>query len=337
MEKVSVIIPAYNAFRTIGQAVSSALLQPEVAEVVVVDDASTDDTAAAAWRADDASGRLKVLRLESNGGPALARNKAIAASSAPWIAILDSDDMFLPARFTTLFAAGPFDLAADNIALIADQPANRRAQLAIPQLPACAKELALTQFIAGNLTQGGMGRNETGLLKPLIRRDLLQRTGLSYDEDLRLGEDFILYVRLMARGARFITINSCGYVAFQRADSLSARHRTDDLRTFSEASACILRTERIPPAARKMLVRQQRLTRDKYHHRLFLDRKAEVGLLGAARETVGSADRFWAVFRLTLRDKFMALRKHLRPNALAHEHSGIRLLMNIRNTTDLKN
>ena len=60
--RVCVIIAARNAARTIPAAIASALREPEVAEVVVVDDASTDDTAQVARAADDGSGRLSVMQ-----------------------------------------------------------------------------------------------------------------------------------------------------------------------------------------------------------------------------------------------------------------------------------
>ncbi|RUY70024.1 glycosyltransferase, partial [Mesorhizobium sp. M7A.F.Ca.CA.001.13.1.1] len=60
--EVCVIIAAKNAAATIAVAIASALREPEVAEVVVVDDASTDDTAGVARSADDGSGRLSVMR-----------------------------------------------------------------------------------------------------------------------------------------------------------------------------------------------------------------------------------------------------------------------------------
>lgn len=61
---VCVIIAAKNASDTIGLAVASALREPEVAEVVVIDDGSTDGTAAAARQADDGSGRLIIQEFE---------------------------------------------------------------------------------------------------------------------------------------------------------------------------------------------------------------------------------------------------------------------------------
>ena len=327
MNEVAVIIPAHNAGRTIAQAIHSALAEPEVVEVVVVDDASTDDTAAVARGADDGSGRLRVMALPGNVGPARARNLAIAASHAEWIAILDSDDVFLPGRFARLFAHPGWDLAADNIVLVPD---HYRAGPALPEVPEFhddARMLSLSEFVAGNLTSGRMSRNETGLLKPVMRRSILVQTGLAYDEDLRLGEDFILYVRLMARGARFLTIRSCGYVAFQRGDSLSAQHRTDDLGSYARAARQILSQEDLSDEARNLLVQQERLTRNKYHHRLFLDQKRARGLAGASTEALRDPGRVLPILRLTARDKYMALMRRAGLASVPHHAAGIRFLL----------
>nr|WP_204354593.1 glycosyltransferase [Paracoccus saliphilus] len=327
MNEVAVIIPAHNAGRTIAQAIRSALAEPEVFEVVVVDDASGDNTAAVAQGMDDGSGRLRVMALPRNVGPARARNLAIAASTAPWIAILDSDDAFLPGRFARLFAHRDWDLAADNIVLIPDHYRESAALPEVPDFHDDARMLSLPAFIAGNLTSGRMARNETGLLKPVMRRSLLEKTGLAYDEDLRLGEDFILYVRLMARGARFLTIRSCGYVAFQRGDSLSAQHRTDDLGSYARAARQILAQDPLSDEARSMLIRQERLTRNKYHHRLFLDRKRARGLADASTEALRDPRRVLPILRLTARDKYMTLMRRLGLAAVPHHATGIRFLL----------
>ena len=73
---ICVVIAARNAAGTIAAAISSALREPEVGEVIVVDDASTDDTPRAVTRADDGSGRLSMIRFDQNRGPAHARNAA---------------------------------------------------------------------------------------------------------------------------------------------------------------------------------------------------------------------------------------------------------------------
>ena len=91
---VCVIIAAKNAAETIRRAIISALRELETAEVIVVDDGSSDGTSQVSQKADDGTGRLTVARFEANRGPAAARNHAISISKAPVLAILDADDFF---------------------------------------------------------------------------------------------------------------------------------------------------------------------------------------------------------------------------------------------------
>ncbi len=94
INNVAVIIPAYNSDATICQAITSALMQDEASEVIVIDDASTDNTFVNAKNSDDGSGRLKIWRFEKNLGPSAARNFAVSKAQSRWIAVLDSDDYF---------------------------------------------------------------------------------------------------------------------------------------------------------------------------------------------------------------------------------------------------
>lgn len=93
---VSVVIPTYNRAAFIGEAVVSVLSQTHAdLECIVVDDGSLDATPRILSAVKDP--RLKVLRRE-NGGVSAARNAGIAAASADMIALLDSDDLWLPQK-----------------------------------------------------------------------------------------------------------------------------------------------------------------------------------------------------------------------------------------------
>jgi glycosyltransferase involved in cell wall biosynthesis len=92
---VSVVIPAYNGAATIGRAIDSVLAQTRPPEqIIVVDDGSTDRTAAAV---SEYGGRIDAVR-QSNAGPGAARNRGIQEAKYPWIAFLDADDEWLPDR-----------------------------------------------------------------------------------------------------------------------------------------------------------------------------------------------------------------------------------------------
>jgi glycosyltransferase involved in cell wall biosynthesis len=101
---VSVVIPAYNRATVLRRAIDSVLRQSfGDFEIIVVDDGSTDGTAAEASRCTDP--RLSVLRLDANRGAAAARNSGIRAAAGALIAFLDSDDEWLPQKLERQVAA----------------------------------------------------------------------------------------------------------------------------------------------------------------------------------------------------------------------------------------
>ncbi|MCW2574158.1 MAG: glycosyltransferase family 2 protein [Modestobacter sp.] len=99
---VTVVIPAYNRAGVIARAIASARAQRPhpPAEIIVVDDRSSDDTAARA-----ASAGARVVRHERNRGAGAARNTAMHSATQPWTAFLDSDDMWLPDHLARALAA----------------------------------------------------------------------------------------------------------------------------------------------------------------------------------------------------------------------------------------
>jgi glycosyltransferase involved in cell wall biosynthesis len=89
---VSVVMPAYNTERYIAAAVRSALDASQLdVEVLVVDDGSTDRSVAAVRALDDP--RVTVIPISASGGPSRPRNIGIAHICAPYVSLLDSDDL----------------------------------------------------------------------------------------------------------------------------------------------------------------------------------------------------------------------------------------------------
>ena len=99
---VSVIIPAYNVENFIGKAVLSALAQPEVDEVIVVDDGSTDATKTILLKLQQENSKVKIYKHAGgiNKGRSATRNLGILQAQSNYIAFLDADDYYLESRFT---------------------------------------------------------------------------------------------------------------------------------------------------------------------------------------------------------------------------------------------
>ncbi len=101
-ESYSVVIPAYNAAATLGDSVRSILAQSLLPEtIIIVDDGSTDETAALAARIE---GPITILR-QDNKGPGAATTAGMKAVKTPFFATLDSDDLWLPNKIESQYAA----------------------------------------------------------------------------------------------------------------------------------------------------------------------------------------------------------------------------------------
>ena len=95
MPEISVIIPMYNREKSIRAAIESVLSQTfSDFEIIAVDDGSTDGTVDVVNSIHDE--RLRLIKLEKNSGAQAARNAGITVAKSPWIAFLDSDDLYLP-------------------------------------------------------------------------------------------------------------------------------------------------------------------------------------------------------------------------------------------------
>jgi succinoglycan biosynthesis protein ExoU len=332
-QPVAVIIAAWNAQETIRRAVTSALEQEFVGEVIVVDDASKDDTRGAALSADDGSGRLHVVSLRENGGPSRARNVALNHSQAHYVCILDADDYFLPGRIANLLGAeiGDWDILADDIVIVPEQAHHVPFSVAQSDEQPGALVLDLATFVTGNISRAKRLRGELGFLKPIIKREFLQKHSLRYDETLCLGEDYALYTQALIAGARFCVVGACGYVAIQRTGSISGRHAASDLERMARFDEqCLASAAKLSASERAALVAHQTATLRKCHYREVLDRKKARGLLPALAMLASRPSSVPFILGETITAKAGAVRNALGLAPADPNSYQIRLLLGLR-------
>jgi glycosyltransferase involved in cell wall biosynthesis len=142
---ISVVLATYNRRRLLPRAIASVLAQEDAAfELIIVDDASRDDTQAYLATLDDP--RVRVIACPSNGGPSAARNRGLAAARADIVAFLDSDDAYRPRRLAAplaTFAADRSLVATLSSAVKHDRDGARDAVIPAVKLAAPAFEWAL--------------------------------------------------------------------------------------------------------------------------------------------------------------------------------------------------
>jgi succinoglycan biosynthesis protein ExoO len=241
---VSVLIAAFNAAGCIARALASVQAQSvRELEVLVIDDASTDETAAIVASHAERDPRIRLLRAPVNRGPGVARNLGLEAARGEWIAILDADDRFHPERIGRLLAlAGRHgaDMVADNLHLCPDGRPSEAVMLPPEWVPE-DKHLTADEFVLGNISGSRRTRLGYGYLKPLIRRGFLERTGVRYDP-ARFAEDYLFFLACLLRGAYWIVTPIAMYDYAVAAGSGTACHDAADLEYLMVRERALLET-----------------------------------------------------------------------------------------------
>lgn len=281
---VCVIIAAYNAAATIERAIRSALTNPEAKQIIVVDDVSKDETVRIARGLDDGSGRLTVLQQTVNQGPAAARNRALEIMDAEWFTVLDADDFFEPTRLRELLKySDSADLIADNMWKVDEHNVDGPRRSMLNPAPTAPMHIGFETFVRSNNSLQSRLRTELGFIKPLIRTSLLKQYNVRYAADLRLGEDYELYTRLLAHGARLLLIPHQGYVSVVRANSISCNHSEGDLIRLRDADDRLLRDLTLT-AEQRRAIRAHYLDSDcRYQWRMLILAVKQRNLAAAAR------------------------------------------------------
>lgn len=218
---VSVVIPAYNRANSVQRSVESVLQQTyRNLEIIVVDDGSTDGTAAVLQTFGD---RIQLIR-QPNGGPSSARNSGVAHGKGEIIAFLDSDDTWKPEKLERqvrlMEKAGPqVPCCVCNAETIADGPR-------IPD-----------SFEIAGVTTGhaeGYWLNPADLIATrfllfnqvvAIRREAFEKIG-GFKEDMRILEDHDLAFRLSLLGP-WAFISDTLVTKYDQEDGIGVRARQD--------------------------------------------------------------------------------------------------------------
>jgi succinoglycan biosynthesis protein ExoO len=217
---ISVLIPAFNVAEIILRSVRSALESTDTGEleVIVIDDASHDETHAVAQALASRDARVRVLQMEANGGPGAARAMGLTGARGDWIAVLDADDAMVPGRLGRLVGTAEgrqLDLIADNLILC--DPEAGPAGLAFPLRPEEIVPLSPQRVLANSIPGG---RVNLGWMQPVIRRDFLRQHAITW-RPIRHGEDMLFLMEVLLAGARAELLGTPGYLYTQRRGSRS--------------------------------------------------------------------------------------------------------------------
>ncbi len=330
---VSVLIASYGAQAFIERAIRSVLAQTVAdLEVIVVDDVSPDDSAGLVEALAREDARVRLVRMAANGGPAAARNRAIAEARGRWLAVVDSDDLLAPDRFETLIAAAEAtgaDMIADDLLVFDDGAADgAKPFLNARDRRVGAFDLSLGEYLRRSVMYGA--DPNPGFLKPMIKRVSLDALGIRYDERLRIGEDDDLVIRSLLGGLCYRVVARPGYFYRKHGTSISHRLGTGALDAMIAADAALHRriTAERPDLSRACRIRSTALRRARAFDHLVSAMKER--RFGTALFIAIRAPGALPLLRMPLLGRMRRLRPSPRVPTRSPDGDELRLLLNRR-------
>jgi glycosyltransferase involved in cell wall biosynthesis len=219
---VTVVIPAFNSESMVGETVRSVLAQTHrQLQLLVIDDGSTDATAAAAEAAMRNDERGRVLRFENRGGPA-ARNRGLRLAEGEYIAFLDHDDLWRPEKTVKQLALFEREPGVVAVGSLMNYISDRGRRLRVSGI----------SLVAGGdprdpVIQDAIRRARWLPFQPssmLYRTEIVRAAG-AYDEELpgNFGEDVDLIARIAAHGLVVGVMEPLGDYRVHRAATSQTR------------------------------------------------------------------------------------------------------------------
>lgn len=199
---ITVVIPVYKAESFLRNAVASAFMQPEVSEVILVEDGSPDESLRICRTLAMEDGRVRLFQHPDgvNRGAGASRNLGISKATKPYIAFLDADDRFLPDRFAserTIFpsvpdADGVYNAIGTNFLDTSGREAFERTfGYALTTVKKSVEPEQLFDGLTGGINDFG----HFSLDGVTLKREALNKITPWFNPDLRLHQDTEFLIR----------------------------------------------------------------------------------------------------------------------------------------------
>jgi glycosyltransferase involved in cell wall biosynthesis len=212
-ELVSVIMPAYNAEKYISEAIESVVQQTYTNwELIVVDDGSTDNTAAIVKEYAAKDNRVRYIQ-QPHHNQARARNNGLPHASGELIAFLDADDIWISDKLETqveVMSRYPLDLTFSDGYFFETTPAVDLQKRINIKYGKYSGQQGVNDFLAAN---------RIPLMTAVARKTSLEKVN-NFSELPGIHEDYDLWLRMLIKGNTFLGINTC--LAYYRVHTASS-------------------------------------------------------------------------------------------------------------------
>ncbi|MFB6226496.1 MAG: glycosyltransferase family 2 protein [Candidatus Paceibacteria bacterium] len=222
---VSIIIPTYNRANFLPTTIKSAINQTyDNTEIIVVDDGSTDHTQEVVEKIQEKHPKIQYYWQENSGGAAKPKNKGIKKSKGKYIAILDSDDEYLPTKVEKQVEAFKHKDIEDLMAVGCGAKEvyiekDEQREFIVPNYSNPLKELLKHDYMGSGSAM-------------MYKRSLFDKVGF-FDEKLKSGQDAEMRLRIATNGYKFYFIQQAliKYKIHKGniSQSISAANKTEDV------------------------------------------------------------------------------------------------------------
>lgn len=228
--KLSIIIPVYNAEKTLDRCLNSILDQEfDSFEVILVDDGSKDASAAICDRYAVSDSRF-VVKHQSNSGVSASRNAGLDMARGEYVMFVDSDDALIPYALEDIFkSVKGEDMAVGGYAVFVDGVPSREI---CPLKTASYKGLSCGQFLEDNVRQNCVMLD--ACWAKVFRRNFVG--DLRFDASLSYAEDKLFVFELLSRASSILAVSEPVYSYYITAGTLGSDRASDkhlsQLRSF---------------------------------------------------------------------------------------------------------
>lgn len=201
----SIIIPAYNAEKTLNRCINSILAQTfSDYEIIIVNDGSTDNTKSII---DNYSGsNTKIIAIhKSNGGVSSARNEGIRHAQGEYIVFVDSDDEVTESYLESFYKFG-YDCIITGVTVSKKQTTRTEVPDRISEIERSGFAAFINDYSHHSYIRGPYAK--------AFRHDIIKNFNLQFDEELHWSEDYLFLLKFMENSYKILLLNQSNYIYY---------------------------------------------------------------------------------------------------------------------------
>lgn len=223
--RVTVIVPAYNAEDHLSECLDSILAQPEVGEIVIVDDGSADGTLAIAKDFAAGDARVRVI-MQPNSGVSAARNNGMAEVSLPWLAFVDADDVIPEGSFAALLGVAErygADMTYGDFSAIRDG----RIVSWPDEFAAFSPGVIPARDMVASLANTSRDSVSGSCWRVLFRASFVKRARKRFPEGIAMSEDYCFILGCLMEDPTVAYVDRTVYLVRREGGSATQRYMPD--------------------------------------------------------------------------------------------------------------